>query len=199
MSLKVWWLAFIGGLAVLVLIALSIARMYGPPRAPRLSKKPRSSSAPSTPKDTAHITATLFFGSPDGQALVPVRRDVPLAETVVEQGRQIVTAQLAEAPPAPYVSVIPAGTTLRAFYVTERGDAFVDLSAEVVRGHPGGSLTELLTVYAIVNAVTANLPAVRACRSSWTARKSTRSPGTSISRPLTRFARAGDDSQNQNQ
>jgi hypothetical protein len=37
----------------------------------------------------------------------------------------------------------------------------VDLSAEVVRAHPGGSLNELLTVYAIVNAVAANLPAVR--------------------------------------
>jgi hypothetical protein len=50
---------------------------------------------------------------------------------------------------------------LRAFYVTDRGDAFVDLSPEVVRGHPGGSLNELLTVYAVVNAVTANLPAAR--------------------------------------
>jgi hypothetical protein len=53
------------------------------------------------------------------------------------------------------------GTTLRALYVTDKGDAFVDLSAEVVRAHPGGSLNELLTVYAIVNAVAANLPAVR--------------------------------------
>ena len=57
--------------------------------------------------------------------------------------------------------MIPAGTTLRAFYVTDRGDAFVDLSSDVVRGHPGGSLNELLTVYAIVNAVSANLPAAR--------------------------------------
>jgi spore germination protein GerM len=59
------------------------------------------------------------------------------------------------------VSVIPKGTTLRAFFVTERGDAFVDLSREVTTAHPGGSLTELLTVHAIVNAVTTNLPAVQ--------------------------------------
>jgi hypothetical protein len=45
--------------------------------------------------------------------------------------------------------------------MTDRGDAFVDLSSEVVSGHPGGSLTELLTVYAVVNAVTTNLPAVQ--------------------------------------
>jgi Sporulation and spore germination len=158
-SMRIWWLAFFGGLAILVIIAVSIARMYGPPRPAPLDAPP--ANAPSTPKETAHITATLFFGSPDGKSLVPVRRDVPLAATVVEQGRQILTSQLAEAPPEPYVSVIPSGTMLRAFYVTERGDAFVDLSSDVVRGHPGGSLNELLTIYAIVNAVTANLPAAR--------------------------------------
>jgi len=158
MSLRVWWLAFLGGLAVLVLIAISIARMYAPPRAAP-SEAPVT-SAPTTPKETAHITATLFFGAADGQSLAPMRRDVALAVSVVEHGRQIVTAQPTEMAPAAYVSVIPAGTMLRAFYVTERGDAFVDLSSDIIRGHPGGSLNELLTVYAIVNAVTANLPAV---------------------------------------
>ena len=142
MSMKVWWLAFIGGLGVLVLIALSIARMYGPP-SPTPADAP-TASAPAAPKETAHITATLFFGSPDGQALVPVRRDVPLAPTVVEQGRQILTAQLTSDPPPPLLNVIPSGTMLRAFYVTERGDAFVDLSSDVMTGHPGGSLNELL-------------------------------------------------------
>ena len=83
-----------------------------------------------------------------------------LATSVVEQGRQILAVQFQDAP-QPYVQVVPKGTTLRAFYVTERGDAFVDLSGDVVSAHPGGSLTELLTVYAIVNAITTNLPAVQ--------------------------------------
>ena len=159
MSMKAWWMAFVGGLAVLVLIAISIARMYGP-QEPAAPDQP-STTAPSDTKETAHLTATLFFGSTDGQTLIPIRRDVPLASSVVEQGRQILTAQLTAQPPESHVNVIPSGTTLRAFYVTDRGDAFVDLSADVVRGHPGGSLNELLTVYAIVNAVTANLPAAR--------------------------------------
>ncbi len=107
-----------------------------------------------------HITATFFYASEDGQALIPVRRDVPLAEGVVPQGREILAMQLQPAPP-PYLSAVPAGTALRAFYVTERGDAFVDLSADVSAKHPGGSFTELLTVYAIVNAVTANLPTIQ--------------------------------------
>ena len=44
--------------------------------------------------------------------------------------------------------------------MTERGDAFVDLSPEARTMHTGGALDELFTVYSIVNALTANLPAV---------------------------------------
>jgi spore germination protein GerM len=114
---------------------------------------------PKQPADVPHITATLFYAAEDGRLLVPVRREVPLAEGPVEQGKQIMTAQL-EPPEAPLVSAIPEGTVLRAFYVTDQGDAFVDLSTEASTMHPGGSAAELLTVYAIVNAVTANLPAI---------------------------------------
>ena len=106
------------------------------------------------------ITATFYYGSADGQSLVPVRREVPLAEGLVPQGREIIGMQL-QAAPSPFVSVVPEGTMLRAFYVTDRGDAFVDLSSEASSRHPGGSSTELLTVYAIVNAVTANLPTIQ--------------------------------------
>jgi hypothetical protein len=36
----------------------------------------------------------------------------------------------------------------------------VDLSAEISTAHPGGTTNEILTVYAIVNALTVNLPAI---------------------------------------
>ena len=49
-----------------------------------------------------------------------------------------------------------------ALYLSELGDVFVDLSEEVTLGHSGGSLEELFTVYAIVNALTTNLPAINA-------------------------------------
>jgi spore germination protein GerM len=111
------------------------------------------------PSETPHISATVFYATPEGDALMPIRREVPLADGIVAQGRQILLTQL-EPPRSPYISAIPTGTTLRAFYVTDKGDAFVDLSG-ISTVHPGGSLTELLTVYAIVNAVTANLPAVQ--------------------------------------
>jgi len=118
----------------------------------------------STPERAAtpvrHITATLFLGAADGQHLTPVQREVPFGEGPVEQGRQIVLAQIAASADAPLVAVVPPGATVRSFYVSERGEAFVDLGREIVSAHPGGSAAEQLTVYAIVNAVAANLPAV---------------------------------------
>jgi spore germination protein GerM len=112
------------------------------------------------PPGVPRITAKLFYGSADGDALVAVQREVALAEGTVPQAREILEAQLQTAP-EPYATVIPEGTLLRAFYTTERGDAFVDLSPEVSTKHSGGSSTELLTVYAIVNAVAANLPTIQ--------------------------------------
>jgi hypothetical protein len=38
----------------------------------------------------------------------------------------------------------------------------VDLSRDVTSAHPGGTMNELLTVYTLVNAITANLPSVSA-------------------------------------
>lgn len=116
--------------------------------------------SPAPPPAVSHTTVTLFRGSADGQALVPVRTEIVRAEGPLAQGREIILAQLDRAP-SPYVSLAPPGTTLRAFHLTGRGDAFVDLSTEVASRHPGGSAAELLTVYAIVNSLTANLTAVR--------------------------------------
>jgi hypothetical protein len=115
------------------------------------------------------ITATLYFISEDGLSLVGVQREVPFDEPVAEQARRIVEAQVGAAPP-PFATAVPAGTTVRGVFVTEQGceegpaackrDAFVDLSAEARTRHTGGALDELFTIYAIVDAVTVNLPAI---------------------------------------
>lgn len=146
------------GVALLALLAWGVTTLLERLARPDVPADASPVAAPAS--ETPRISATLFYATPEGDALLPVRSEVPLAEGLEAQGRHIVAAQLAP-PPDPYVSAIPAGTMLRAFYVTSRGDAFVDLSSEVSTAHSGGSLTELLTVQAIVNAVTANLPAVQ--------------------------------------
>ncbi len=131
---------------------------------PRWLAEPGERAAPAEPAPAPaarHIKATLFYVSDDGLGLVAVEREVLFGNGVVDQAKRIVEAQL-EPANAPLTSAVPPGTTLRAVYLSERGEAFVDLSPEISSAHPGGALNELLTVYSIVDAVTTNLPAVTA-------------------------------------
>jgi hypothetical protein len=139
-----------------VWILFSMSPRWYERRAPAAAVVP--SAAPSIGPERK-INATLYYVSEDGLSLPGIQREIPFGEPIVDQARRIVEAQLAAAPP-PYVSPVPAGTSLRALFVGERGDAFVDLSGEVRAKHPGGALGELFTVYAIVNAITVNLPAI---------------------------------------
>ena len=76
------------------------------------------------------------------------------------QAKAILEAQI-EPAAEPLLSAVPSGTRLRAVFVAN-GEAYVDLTGDMISAHPGGSLNELLTVYTIVGALTANLPAVNA-------------------------------------
>jgi hypothetical protein len=105
------------------------------------------------------IKARLFYVSEDGTRLTGVEREVVYGEGPAAQAQLIINAQLAPVA-APLVSAVPPGTTLRALYLNAKGEAYVDLSRDVVTAHTGGSRDELLTIYTIVNALTSNLPAV---------------------------------------
>jgi hypothetical protein len=146
-------------LVVLVVAGALGAAAYFVPRWLAATAEPPAPAEAPPPAATRHIKATIFYVSEDGLRLVPVQREVPFGDGVLEQARRIVEAQL-EPAKAPMISAMPPGTTLRAVYVSERGEAYVDLSAEVASAHPGGALNELLTVYSIVNVLTTNLPAV---------------------------------------
>ena len=155
-------LALRAGVVVFAAIA-AWALFFGLPRL-YSSRKEASVAAAATPAAAPagaavrKITATLFYVSEDGLTLTPAQREVAFSPNVAAQARAILEAQLA--PAAPLVSAVPAGTKLRDVFVTERGDAFVDLSGDVVTKHSGGSLDEILTVYTLVNALTVNLPAI---------------------------------------
>ena len=143
-GLAVWWILFIA--------------------APNLYRvRPQPAAAQPQPTETTaaqrKITATLFFIGQDGMSLETAQREVPFGDPIDEQARRIIEAQIAPAP-NPLASAIPAGAKLRALYVTERGDAFVDFTTEITTQHTGGALDELFTVYAVVNALTVNLPAI---------------------------------------
>jgi spore germination protein GerM len=138
------------------IVVLALRRQPAPPAAASAA----NTSAPAAQVSQGRkIKAQLFYVSDDGMRLVGVEQDVPYAEQPVDQAKEILNAQVAPVA-APLVSAVPAGTLLRALFLTENGQAYVDLSRDVVTAHPGGSLNEMLTIYTIVHALTFNLPAV---------------------------------------
>ncbi len=115
--------------------------------------------APASAEEARKIQATLYYVSDDGLELVAVSQEVRYGATPAEQAKFIVEAQIA--PPATnFVTAIPKGVTVRGVFIGSRNEAYVDLSLEAARDHTGGSHNEALAVYAIVNAVTVNLPTV---------------------------------------
>lgn len=143
-GVAVWWILFIGA-----------------PKLYRVRPQPEATQPQPTETTAAQrtITATLFFIGQDGMSLEASQREVPFGDPIDEQARRIIEAQIAPAPD-PLASAIPAGAKLRALYVSERGEAFVDFTTEITTQHTGGALDELFTVYAVVNALTVNLPAI---------------------------------------
>jgi hypothetical protein len=139
------------------LLFATLPRRYSAAPSKTVSAAPAPAAAPVGRK----IKARLFYVADDGLHLTSVEREVAYGEGAVAQAHEIVAAQVA-ATADPLVSPVPPGTNVRSVFITDRGDAYVDLSREISAAHPGGTTTELLTVYAIVDALTVNLPAVHA-------------------------------------
>jgi spore germination protein GerM len=152
-------------LAVVTVAAVGVAtlatvRYLAPPRgAPAPPAATAVAGAGERGAETRRIKATLFYIAADGMRLAAAERDVAFGEGPSEQGKRIIEALLDPAP-AGLASAMPPGTTLRGLYVGQHGDAYVDFGGALRSNHPGGSQNELLTVYAIVSALTVNLPAI---------------------------------------
>jgi hypothetical protein len=155
-----WWVA-----GVLIAASLGVALWVVSTRLPTLMTTggrtgDAAAEAAGSP-ETRRIQATLFYVADDGATLVPTSRNVLYGATPVEQARHLAAAQVAD-PPEGLVSAIPRGTTVNAVFLSDAQEAYVDLGGTIVSGHSGGSLDEALTVYAIVNAITVNLPQITA-------------------------------------
>jgi spore germination protein GerM len=145
---------FVAFAAVLAWVLFAGIPRWATRRAPRSGT---TASAPAAPG--RKIKARLFYVAESGQKLAGAEREVAYGDGTIEQAKEILEAQIAPSV-EPYMSAIPPGTTLRAVYLAPGGAAYVDFSGDISRAHPGGTLNELLTIYTIVDVLSANLPAV---------------------------------------
>jgi hypothetical protein len=107
-------------------------------------------------------TITLYFAAPDGTGLVAEGREI--ADCLAEADCLKATVQaLLDGPVGDLAPVFPSQAILRG--VTVAGSELqVDFDRALIDGHPGGSLGELLTVYALADTVAVNFPQLRQVR-----------------------------------
>ena len=126
-----------------------------------------SAPAPAAAKDEEgavdverKINVKLFFQAADRPGLVIEERSVTFSTDLSRQLRGVVE-ELVRGSKIGLGPTLAPDTRVLDVFVTARGVAYVDLSKDVVTGHPGGSEAERMTVYSVVNSLSTSFPAVK--------------------------------------
>lgn len=104
--------------------------------------------------------AHLYFSDKDKPFLVAEQRMLIPSDDPVRYGKAIIEA-LISGPEQGLAPTLPGATDLRGLFITEPGVAYVDLTGNVIEAYPGGSETERMTVYSIVNSLVLNIPRIK--------------------------------------
>jgi spore germination protein GerM len=106
------------------------------------------------------VQAHLYFANRDYSFLKSEQRVVDRIGEPVEFGRAIVEA-LIKGPQRGLIRTIPTGTELKAIYIATNRVCYVDFSEAVRNNHPGGSNSEMLTIYSVVNSLILNVSEIK--------------------------------------
>ena len=104
--------------------------------------------------------ASIFFGDPDSDLLIAEKRTLPWDKDPEKRAHLLMT-ELLLGPTGAAVRTTPDSTVLRSVSITSDGLANADFSAQLSSEHPGGSSSELLTIYSIVNTLVFNIDDIK--------------------------------------
>jgi len=103
---------------------------------------------------------TLYFPSYADGKLIAESRSLKLASENIKRIKQVLLA-LIEGSHQGHSSTLPPSATIRAAFLAPDGTAVIDLSQEALSDFMPGIESEDLAIYAIVNSLAANIPAVK--------------------------------------
>jgi spore germination protein GerM len=101
----------------------------------------------------------LYFASTDGQSLVAETRKINECQLDEDCLRDTVEALIA-GPQSDLVPILPDQVSLHAISVDD-SLVSLDFSQELIAAHPGGTQSELLTIYGLADTLTVNFPHLR--------------------------------------
>ena len=102
----------------------------------------------------------LYFSDANERFLVPEKRYIPKGKNDVEKATELVKALL-EGSKTGLVNTFPENVGLQSVKIEGGGIAYVSFGKNLVKYHPGGSTSEMATVYSLTNTLTSNIPAIK--------------------------------------
>jgi spore germination protein GerM len=111
----------------------------------------------------AKVRSHLYFLDEHHRFLKAEERTLARQDSAVERARSIVRA-LIDGPEDELLPTVPTEAKLLSLFLTEDGIAYVNFNRAVSEKHPGGSLSELFTIFSIVNTLALNIPEVEAVK-----------------------------------
>ena len=129
-----------------------------------LQKDPAPETRPVTSQESppGQREILLYFASLDGQALIAESREIRDCDTDEDCLKTIVQSLVA-GPETELAPILPSQTTLLNVAILDNL-VQLDFSQDLVAAHPGGTQSELLSVYGLVDTLTVNLPHLRQVR-----------------------------------
>jgi spore germination protein GerM len=104
----------------------------------------------------------LFFSDASERFLVAEKRFVPKGKDTAAQAEEIVRS-LIEGPKMGQIRTVPAGVKLLGIRITD-GTATLNFDDPFIGQHPGGTASEVATVYSFANTLAQNLPEIKRVR-----------------------------------
>jgi spore germination protein GerM len=106
------------------------------------------------------INVKLYFASNNSTLLQAEDRFVPYHDNLHDQAFEVLK-ELVKGSSGELIPTIPEGTLARDLFITKDGVAYADFSAALSANHTGGSLSEMNTVFSIVDTLTLNFPEIK--------------------------------------
>jgi spore germination protein GerM len=111
------------------------------------------------PEQMRSWDADIFFSDTQSDVLVIEQRTLPW-DRDPEQRAAMLMRELLRGPSGAAVRTTPETAVLRSVTIASDGTARADFSSQLASAHPGGSSSEVLTVYSIVNTLALNIDTI---------------------------------------
>ncbi|MGZ6248942.1 MAG: GerMN domain-containing protein [Syntrophales bacterium] len=102
----------------------------------------------------------LYFSDANERFLVPEKRYIPKEENEQARAKELVKALL-EGSKTKLVRTFPEGVGLDNVRIDDKQTAYVSFDKNLIKQHPGGSTSEMATIYSLTNTLIRNINSIK--------------------------------------